>query len=112
MDPVSTMSLTQKIISEGWVLMWFFILVMWLLAYYWPRLVKTHFETIKELQQKYNENLKEIMNENRTLNKELSNTNKEIHTSFLSQLKVIEQDHLNQNNKLNDIHNDIKKILK
>ena len=121
MDPITTLSTTKTIFSEFWLLFWFFITVMWLLAYYVPKMIASytantketqekHALNIKEIQEKYNENLKELMKENRLINKELSDTNKEIHKSFIDQLKNIEKDHIKQNHVLDLIHEDIKDI--
>ena len=87
------------ILSEFGLIGWWYILMLWSILYYVPKLFKEHFSSLDRMQDKFWVNLEKITDKNTA-----------IAEWFIWQLHSITKEHEHQNKLLEDIHSDVKHI--
>ncbi len=64
--------LFKTLLSDFWITGALYTLIIWSFVIYTPKLIKAHFETIKEMQKQFSENLDKIVN---TFEKKMDESN-------------------------------------
>lgn len=98
---VSTESIS--LINEFWIVWWLFIIIIIWCIYYIPKAIKSHFDVVDKMRDDFTDTLKDITNSHKIIVDNIVN-------KFVLQIDQLWKDHVLQNQKLLDIHDDVKII--